>query len=575
MSLLDFLQIGGKKNSIGLAISQNGKIELAKVNLKTKEVTQYSNQKIAYNAINREIIDYVELKQAIESLFAENALEPKNCDVVLSLPNIFFSFTKLPVNLSKTEIQEAITSDAEQNFFLRKNPPKVDWQFIDSPNDTDQEKQLATAALPSFVIEQIKDLFEEIGANLVAIETSFSSMIRGILESNFIGELKHNSTTNIVLISATSYSIFTLVGEKWVECFEIPMPIQSLDENEIYPSIVSSVSENLQSYSSETLLVISETDYVSAEIFANKINFLGHVLFFEKNKFANTQIMNVTLNVLSEYANSISPDVIGAAVYNVSNYSYKINLLRGMLSEDATNIVFQILGQKIVISPKMIHLFVVCSLIFGVVLFSSAYFILDSVTKNYQKKLEEINSKISNLNSQITSIQGSSEKVDIDAVQLNILKQNKIELSYYDAIAIDLAENIWLTNFYTDSNGAVLLRGESTSIDLIYTFFKNIKSFVTGSDLTLTKLEFKDSANLDKLYSSQNLVYIFELSNPKFLKVVDKLAKETETQNSQEPQNLAMPSADKVLIETIKASDIYTSEKQTADDKPPKNLPKN
>ena len=71
MSLLDFLQIGGKKNSIGLAISQNGKIELAKVNLKTKEVTQYSNQKIAYNAINREIIDYVELKQAIESLFAK------------------------------------------------------------------------------------------------------------------------------------------------------------------------------------------------------------------------------------------------------------------------------------------------------------------------------------------------------------------------------------------------------------------------------------------------------------------------------------------------------------------------
>ena len=101
-----------------------------------------------------------------------------------------------------------------------------------------------------------------------------------------------------------------------------------------------------------------------------------------------------------------------------------------------------------------------------------------------------------------------------------MLQNNRMEKLYYDSISIDKPHNLWLTKYYTDSNGAVLIKGEASSVSVVYEFFKNVKSMVLDSDILLTKLEFKDAENVDSLYNSGGQIYEFELSNTKYNNVL-------------------------------------------------------
>ncbi|UKI42226.1 MAG: hypothetical protein L6V95_04475 [Candidatus Melainabacteria bacterium] len=58
----------------------------------------------------------------------------------------------------------------------------------------------------------------------------------------------------------------------------------------------------------------------------------------------------------------------------------------------------------------------------------------------------------------LESFAGSTKKVDIRLIQFDMLQQNRMEKLYYDSISIDKPHNLWLTKYYTDSNGAVLIK---------------------------------------------------------------------------------------------------------------------
>ena len=185
--------------------------------------------------------------------------------------------------------------------------------------------------------------------------------------------------------------------------------------------------------------------------------------------------------------------------------------------------------QSIILAVVLSIFIIFCGLFFLLTYTISAQ---DKIVQKYSNEAAELDKKLSNFT-------GNSKKVDIRLIQFDMLQNNRMEKLYYDSISIDKPHNLWLTKYYTDSTGAVLIKGEAVSVSVVYEYFKNEKSMVLDSDILLTKLEFKDSENVDSLYNNGGQLYVFELSNAKYNEVLAKSTSDTgnDSQNNQNGDN--------------------------------------
>ena len=173
------------------------------------------------------------------------------------------------------------------------------------------------------MVNNIKQVFEELGANLLAIENTNSSLIKALEFTEITkGLVAGDPNWNILLISQNSYSVFSMLEHNVIEYFEDPMAIKAFNGDEVYVAISQAASAVLAKYPTEKLLIISETNDVSAEALALHMSGQrANVVFLECNKFAKQPIMDVNLNILPNYQNAITPESIGAAIYTARNLS--------------------------------------------------------------------------------------------------------------------------------------------------------------------------------------------------------------------------------------------------------------
>ncbi len=120
------------------------------------------------------------------------------------------------------------------------------------------------------------------------------------------------------------------------------------------------------------------------------------------------------------------------------------------------------------------------------------------------------------------------------------------KITYYDSIGADIPAKVWLTVFYADTNGAYGIKGQTTSVDEVYLFFRNIKSRVPDSDLILSKLSVDDNEGLIDIEKTANAMYTFELTNSKFgpVKITNPNATEPSDPNNPNAQQPAAASGE-------------------------------
>ena len=522
-----------RKNYIGITVSLNGMVEIIQINPATHEVVKYANSHVAYDARMREIEDFINFQETLENLFREIHIEPKDSDVIVCLPNIYFNFMNMPSDLSNEEIETAIVSEAENNYVIRTTTPKVSFFKLLKQDEANPEQiRYAVGAIQENVVLKTQEILEEMGCNIVAIETSNSALIRGLIWSKYF---KANVLTNVILISPNSFCIFTLNGEDWNDYIEIPMPIQSYDDLEIYQNIINAINESIESNPSEAMLIVSEVENVSAELLAAKLNFNGEIGFIEKNKYSSYPVTKVNLNILPEYVNKITPEAVGVSVYNYVTNIYPLNFSTTNVTNQDKTVTVEFKGQIIVVTNKLMQSITMAIVLSIFIIFLGVFFLLTYTMNAQDKIVQKYSDEAADLDKKLSSFAGASKKVDIRLIQFDMLQNNRMEKLYYDSISIDKPHNLWLTKYYTDSNGAVLIKGEAASVSVVYEFFKNVKSMVLDSDILLTKLEFKDSENVDSLYNNGRQIYVFELSNAKYNTVLTSLASEGE--NSQNNKN--------------------------------------
>lgn len=506
--------------TIGVAISPNVGLEMIEVDRTTGTVSKYANRPLAYNHSTREITDYNEFRSALEELFDELHI-PRKSNIILSLPNVHFGMISLPLLLMDDAITNVIISEVEQSYIFKRHEPVVSWSEITSNIDT-ENRTLAYTAIQKSALTEISNVCNEIGCKLVGVEDSYTSLLRALHYSTLAqDQMQDGITWNLMIIGQNSYSIISMSGKKIIEYYEEPLALKSFVDDEIYNAITSSAQLTLAGLPANHLFIVSETDLVSAEVLSMKMPIESSIKFLECNKYTQNEIIPVNLNVLLKTAMQITLAAIGVAVLPFCDFPLKLNLIseqeEGFAPDESESPRINVGGLEIELTPDFIKR--ISSIVAGVVLLPMFIIFLllkQAIIPSQQAKLDALNSQITEKNQAISKYStGGSDTFSIEAVSERLVSQNANKLSYYGALGLTVPNNLWITYFMSNSSNKIDIKGKSTSVEGVYTFYKNLKQTVNNSDVRLYKLEIASSSIDDVVesVSSVSKTYDFEITN--------------------------------------------------------------
>ncbi|HIS35060.1 TPA: PilN domain-containing protein [Candidatus Scatousia excrementigallinarum] len=522
-------QFGGSSQEyVFLSVTPGVGLEMCQLDVTTspKSVKAYAVRELAYNETSKDIADYEVFKNAVADMYDELKINPK-CNVVVNIPLVSMGTMNLPLILSDDALLVSITSEVEQTYIFRRMEPTIAWQDVNVNQSTDSRKILYSA-VQAPVIENIKTALATLGSTLIGVDVSVASYLRAL---DFTGlttaQMQDNITWNLMIVNSTGYSLVSLVGKTVVDYYEEPLAIKTFEGDDIYNAINASAQITLMSYPANYLYIISETDMVSAELLASKIQGAGTIDFFENNTFKKHEVMPVSLDVLPDNVLKISMQAIGVAATNYSNFPLKFDfikeakaskgggLLAGSSSEPPVPIT---IGDKTFeITPSAATTIATVLLVaIGVPFALLAFVLLPKVEADKQQALDAVTIKAQELDDQVSKIdqeQSNTGSFDLKGEVDVVLKNNRSKLMSYSAVGESIPNTVWITYFMTQGDGLVDIKGAATNVEDIYVFFKNMKDSLINTKLRLQKLEMQSGSVDDLLSSSGSQNYEFEITN--------------------------------------------------------------
>jgi hypothetical protein len=525
MDLNDILaQFGaGKKNLVYLSITPGIGVELIELDTYAKVVKNYSYKPLEYNESLREISSMEMFKSAVSELFEELNINTKS-NVVLNIPLVLLGAKELPLLLADDAVTEALTSEVEQSYIFKRYEPAVSWVDA-STNQNGDMRKLFYSAVQKNVIDDLKNTLNELGATLVGVETSITSILKALIFSGLVeNQVKDNVSWNLMTITQNGYSICSMVGKNLVDYYEEPLAIKSFEGEEIYNAINASAQITLMSYPANSLFVVSETDVVSAELLTSKMVVDCPVTFLENNSYKKQDVIPTSLEILEEVANKVSLEAIGVATGNSVSLPVAFDFIKNSAGgesgvENLDEPVHVVLGStEFDISPnnaRNIALIFALIIIIPVLL---VFLAVPMVTKKKQAQLDDINAQLQQVEAEVKKLEDEQNKsgtFDVNAEIKRVLGTNRSKIMSYTALGESVPKKLWLTYFVAKDDGKLDIKGEAANVEAVYTFYKNMKDSLIDTKLKLHKLEMKsksvdDAVTIDPNASSD---YEFEITN--------------------------------------------------------------
>lgn len=516
-------QLGvGSKDTVYLSVTHGIGLELIQLDIQSRTVKNYAYRPLEYNEALRELSDIEGFKNAVTELFNELKV-PLKSSVVLNLPMVLFGSKELPLLLADDAVTEALTSEVEQSYIFKRYEPVISWTDASNSQSGDLRK-LFYSAIQKNVIDDIKNALNELGITLAGIETSLTSILKALAFTGLAAEqMKDNVSWNLMLISQNGYSICSMIGKNIVDYYEEPLAIKSFEGDEIYNAINASAQITLMSYPANYLYVISETDMVSAELLSKRLQADGIINFWENNTFKKQDALPVSLEVLEETAHKISLEAIGVAVGNNVNMPIKFNFMSGSssegLSDDPNEPVHVVLGSsEFDISPNAARNIAVAFAIVILIPAIIAFLVVPMIANKKQALLDDVNSRLQQTDAEIKRLQEEQNKqnnFDVNAEIKKVLTDNRAKLMAYTALGEAVPKNLWVTYFVAKDDGKFDIKGDSSNVEDIYLFFRNMKDSLISTKLRLHKLEMKSDSVDDAVTIDPNQPtdYEFEVTN--------------------------------------------------------------
>lgn len=549
-------QLGvGSKDTVYLSVTPGIGLELIQLDIQSRTVKNYAYRPLEYNEALRELSDIEGFKNAVTELFNELKV-PLKSSVVLNLPMVLFGSKELPLLLADDAVTEALTSEVEQSYIFKRYEPVISWTDASNSQSGDLRK-LFYSAIQKNVIDDIKNALNELGITLAGIETSLTSILKALAFTGLAAEqMKDNVSWNLMLISQNGYSICSMIGKNIVDYYEEPLAIKSFEGDEIYNAINASAQITLMSYPANYLYVISETDMVSAELLSKRLQADGIINFWENNTFKKQDALPVSLEVLEETAHKISLEAIGVAVGNNVNMPIKFNFMSGSssegLSDDPNEPVHVVLGSsEFDISPNAARNIAVAFAIVILIPAIIAFLVVPMIANKKQALLDDVNSRLQQTDAEIKRLQEEQNKqndFDVNAEIKKVLTDNRAKLMAYTALGEAVPKNLWVTYFVAKDDGKFDIKGDSSNVEDIYLFFRNMKDSLISTKLRLHKLEMKSDSVDDAVTIDPNQPtdYEFEVTNMTATELnppppPDSNAQQQQDQQAEENKNSGVP----------------------------------
>lgn len=518
---MESLSSGSHKNVVYLSVTPGVGLELCQVDMQTKLVKAYAVRDLEYNETARDIADYEAFKAAVADMFEELQINPK-CDVVVNMPLCTLGIMNLPLISGDEAITTGVTAEVEQSYIFSRLEPVVAWSDIHTASSANSDsRKILYSAIQKTIIEKLTESLAAIGATLVGVELSIISYLRAL---DFAGytttQMKENVTWNLLLVTATGYSLVSMVGKNIVDYYEEPLATKTFEGEEIYNAINASAQITLMSYPANYLYIISETDMVSAELLAKKIQNAGTVDYFENNSFKKHEVTQVGLDVLPDNVLKISLQAVGCAVSGMVKYPVDFDFIKDgtKASNDDVPVPLPFGDPPIEISPAMATKIAAGILAIALIIFGGlGFLVLPKIEANKTAQVDDINSKVSELEKKLKEVeseQDSTGSFSINKQVDTVLKNNRTKLLNYSALGSSIPSSVWLTYFMTSDNGLVDIKGEASNVEDVYVFFKNMKDSLINTTLRLQKLQMQAGSVDDVLSGSdKSHNYEFEITN--------------------------------------------------------------
>ncbi len=513
------------KLTVGIAITPNVGLEMIVIDTKTRIAEKYSRRNVEYNPSKREVDDYSSLKGSLNELFEELEV-PKKSRCYFVLPNVHFGFMDLPATLGDEEIRGVLLAKAEESYIFKKSDAMI--AYTEASKTSARENQyLVYTAIQSDVATQLRDICTDLGYDLAGIEGSYSAIFRGVDYSGVMfDEISGGENWNLLLINSNSYAIFAMKGNNIYDYVETPIAVKSIGYEETYRELAETIAENLPNYPAKKLLILSQSDDISAGVLKTQVVFDNEIETLDCNKFAKQGIVQFAHTINNEDALHISPSAVGAATFGgtASQIAFELNILdmrKGGSASGSTdtfdaNLRFEIGGQEVVITPEYAQGVLIAITVVLAVIMVVAWFLFDNWNKNLVNEITELESQKAEIIKQIEDLSAEDKGVDINSLIRTIISNNKKFISYYDSLSIDIPKNIWLTYFYAGEGENVAVEGLALGINDIYEYFRGIKNSIPTSTVKLNKLQaltdITDSS-YDPNAKNELKLYSFEISN--------------------------------------------------------------
>ena len=550
--------INSNKQIVGVSITPNHGVEVAVLDKKEPVVVKYGSRPLEYNFATREIQDYDTFKAIIIDLFKELDISLKS-SVYLTLPNVHLDFETLPLIIGDEAISNAILSKAEDSYIFKRVEPISAWTDIVTNSQTDK-RVIAYTSFQETAITQIRDIFSELGAELVGIESAYSATIRGLYFTDTIDlEEDENVNWNLLLVNSNSYALFSMQGTKLIDYTEVPLAIKSFSTEEAYQAISTSVSQILPNFPAKKLIIVSQSDEICAEVLRTQVTFDDEIIVHDSNKYAKAAPITTDSSIMETEAAAMTYAVIGAlATDHLEERILDLNLLSTVPTLGDAYFVFQIKDKTIVVNQELVRkafLYIAGVL---VVIFAVIYGLIYLVTMGLNKQTGNYQTKISSTQQEIQAITGSDGIVDIETLVTRIIDLNKTAINFYDSIATDIPQSVWLQYYYNKDGDKVALEGVSANIADIYNYYKSLKVISPQSSIKLNRLQILTEVSGDEYdLAAPDLgsrYYDFEISNVKSPR--SSLLKGENAQDGQNPQNQNNNQGDGVPATKLEPVDI-------------------
>lgn len=478
-----------KKSSIvGVSVTPEVGLEVAQIDFATQTVLKYGIRQLEYDASRREIADLDLFKEALQDLFFELQI-PKGTEVVLNIPTVAFKTNDYPAALDEAQISNAIEEELADHYIFKTVEPAV--SAVRLPNASMQFYKIAYTAAQKQMLIEIALGIKDMGYKLVGIDTSVNSVLNALMYKQRVDV----SIDSWVLLIVDSYccTIITMNGKNYVDTYEERISIgQVLDDAENYSTVVGTVTPILKNLPSKYLCVVSKTNIISAEVLASKLSYTAPIIHQEANCFSKEAFLELGPEVDEKFANIVSLDIIGAAIYkDFEQYSdAHFNLFNKSLGDIYTSEQppeIMLAGRTIVLTPQLlIFAFVVVAIVIILPTVGALLYYANLISTQ-QNKMAELNQKVQEINQFLKDNENISSDLFDEGDEIILgLAHNKNIYSYYTIVGTEIPKKLWLTHLKLSDKTTI--EGQADNLESVYAFFRSIKDYNPNSDIKLQKL---------------------------------------------------------------------------------------